>query len=48
MQLMQLYSENKADLVKVTELLGLYYQIRDDYCMLRLQQVMSELWFLDS
>jgi hypothetical protein len=28
--------------------LGLYYQIRDDYCMLRLQQVMSELWFLDS
>jgi geranylgeranyl diphosphate synthase type 3 len=48
MQLMQLFSKNKADLIKVTEMLGLYYQIRDDYCNLCLQEVMSELWFPDS
>jgi geranylgeranyl diphosphate synthase type 3 len=38
-QIVQLFSENKVDLTKVAELLGQYFQIRDDYCSLCLQQV---------
>lgn len=38
-RLMQLFSENKADFSKLTGILGLYFQIRDDYCNLRLQEV---------
>ena len=30
-RLMQLFSENKADYTKLTGILGLYFQIRDDY-----------------
>jgi hypothetical protein len=48
MQLMQLFSKNKADLTKVTETWGRYYQIWDDYCNLCVQEVMPEVWFLDS
>ena len=42
MRMMQLFSENKADLTKLTEILGLYFQIRDDYCNLCLQEVRFE------
>ncbi|KAK7604807.1 hypothetical protein V9T40_005993 [Parthenolecanium corni] len=34
-RLMQLFSDNKSNFKKLTELLGLYLQIRDDYCNLR-------------
>lgn len=34
-RLMQLFSDNNSNFRKVTELLGLYLQIRDDYCNLR-------------
>ncbi|KAJ9590090.1 hypothetical protein L9F63_016789, partial [Diploptera punctata] len=37
-RLMQLFSENKADFTKLTGILGLYFQIRDDYCNLCLQE----------
>ncbi|GAB0098289.1 geranylgeranyl pyrophosphate synthase [Sergentomyia squamirostris] len=33
-RLMQLFSSNKTDFTKLTALLGLYFQIRDDYCNL--------------
>jgi geranylgeranyl diphosphate synthase type 3 len=46
-RMMQLLSQNKADFTKVTEIWGLYYQIRDDYCNLCLQEVTSDLSFLD-
>ncbi|XP_022188980.1 geranylgeranyl pyrophosphate synthase [Nilaparvata lugens] len=37
-RLMQLFSENKSDFSNLTGILGLYFQIRDDYCNLRLQE----------
>ncbi|PSN41558.1 Geranylgeranyl pyrophosphate synthase [Blattella germanica] len=37
-RLMQLFSENQADFTKLTGILGLYFQIRDDYCNLCLQE----------
>ncbi|XP_047116254.1 geranylgeranyl pyrophosphate synthase isoform X2 [Schistocerca piceifrons] len=37
-RLMQLFSENKADFTKLAAVLGLYFQIRDDYCNLCLQE----------
>ncbi|GLV42038.1 quemao [Carabus blaptoides fortunei] len=33
-RLMQLFSENKSDFTKLAGILGLYFQIRDDYCNL--------------
>lgn len=33
-RLMQLFSDNKNDFSKLTAILGLYFQIRDDYCNL--------------
>ena len=42
-QLMQLFSENKADFTKLTGILGLYYQIFNDYRSLCRQEVTSEL-----
>jgi geranylgeranyl pyrophosphate synthase len=33
-RLMQLFSVNKNDFTKLTAILGLYFQIRDDYCNL--------------
>lgn len=33
-RLMQLFSDNKKDFSKLTAILGLYFQIRDDYCNL--------------
>lgn len=38
-RLMQLFSENTADFTKLAGILGLYFQIRDDYCNLCLQEV---------
>ena len=38
-QMMQLCSENKTDFTKLTGILGQYYQIRDDYFDLCLQEV---------
>jgi len=46
-RLMQLFSDNKADFTKLSGILGLYFQIRDDYCNLCLQEVTSELSVLD-
>ncbi|GBP96837.1 Geranylgeranyl pyrophosphate synthase [Eumeta japonica] len=37
-RLMQLFSTNEANLTKLTSTLGLYFQIRDDYCNLCLQE----------
>lgn len=33
-RLMQLFSDNKSDFNRLTAVLGLYFQIRDDYCNL--------------
>lgn len=38
-RLMLLFSENEKDFTKLTALLGLYFQIRDDYCNLSLEEV---------
>lgn len=38
-RLMQLFSENHADFTKIAGILGLYFQIRDDYCNLCLKEV---------
>lgn len=38
-RLMQLFSSNKEDYSKLTAILGLYFQIRDDYCNLSLKEV---------
>lgn len=46
-RLLQLFSDSKADFTKLTGILGLYFQIRDDYCNLCLQEVTSELSVLD-
>jgi geranylgeranyl diphosphate synthase type 3 len=41
--LMQLLRENKMDFTRLVGILGLYFQIRDDYCNLCQEQVTSEL-----
>jgi geranylgeranyl diphosphate synthase type 3 len=46
-QLMQLFSENKAEFTKLTGILALYYQIFNDYRNLCRQEVTSELSVLD-
>ena len=38
-RLMQLFSECKEDFTPLASILGLYFQIRDDYCNLYLQEV---------
>jgi geranylgeranyl diphosphate synthase type 3 len=45
-QLLQLFSDNKADFTKLTGILGLYYQISNDYRNLCRQEVTSELLVL--
>lgn len=37
-RLMQIFSDNKEDFSKLTAILGLYFQIRDDYCNLSLKE----------
>lgn len=44
-RLMQLFSENKRDFSKLTAILGLYFQIRDDYCNLICKEVCCALSF---
>jgi len=39
MQMMQLFSENKADFTELMGTLGRYFQIWDDYCDVGLQEV---------
>jgi geranylgeranyl diphosphate synthase type 3 len=46
-QLMQLFSENKSDFTKLTDILGLYYQIYNDYRNLFRMEVTSELLVVD-
>lgn len=43
-RLMQLFSSNTADFSKLTAILGLYFQIRDDYCNLMCKEVSSPLY----
>jgi len=43
---MQLVSDNKTDYTKLNSILTMYYQARDDYCNLCLQQVTSVLLVL--
>lgn len=38
-RLMQLFSENQEDFSKLAAILGLYFQIRDDYCNLGQKEV---------
>lgn len=38
-RLMQLFSNNTEDFLRLTAILGLYFQIRDDYCNLSLEEV---------
>jgi len=45
-QLLQLFSENKADFTKLTGILGLYYTISNDYHGLFKQEVTYELLVL--
>jgi hypothetical protein len=45
-QLMQLFSENQADFTKLTGILGLYYQISNDYRNLCRQEVC--IWVIGS
>lgn len=50
-RLMQLFSDNKRDFSKLTAILGLYFQIRDDYCNLICKEVCSvdcDCWLFSS
>lgn len=38
-RLMQLFSQNKSDFTKLAGILGLHFQIRDDYINLRSKDV---------
>lgn len=38
-RLMQLFSDSEQDFSKLTAILGLYFQIRDDYCNLTSKEV---------
>lgn len=38
-RLMKLFSESDKDFSKLTAILGLYFQIRDDYCNLTSEEV---------
>lgn len=42
-RLMQLFSECKEDYTPLAGILGLYFQIRDDYCNLILQEVSFQI-----
>lgn len=38
-RLMQLFSDLKEDYISLVNMLGLYFQIRDDYCNLCVKEV---------
>ena len=44
-QMMQLFSENKTDFTKMAGMFGRYFEIRDDYCKLCLQEVTGSYQF---
>lgn len=44
-RLMQLFSDNTSDFTTLTGILGLYFQIRDDYCNLCLREVSGFFFF---
>ena len=46
-KLMQLFSENKTDFTQLIIILGVYYQISNDYRNLCRKEVTSELLVLD-
>jgi geranylgeranyl diphosphate synthase type 3 len=46
-QLLQLFSENKSDFTKLTDIFVLYYQIYNDYRNLFRIEVTSELFVVD-
>ncbi|XP_038222905.1 geranylgeranyl pyrophosphate synthase [Zerene cesonia] len=46
-RLMQLFSDNKSDFSKLASILGLYFQIRDDYCNLCLQEYFENKSYCD-
>lgn len=43
-RLMKLFSESDKDFSKLTAILGLYFQIRDDYCNLTSEEVWWQLF----
>lgn len=43
-RLMQLFSDKKIDFSKLTAILGLYFQIRDDYCNLICKEVCGPIY----
>lgn len=44
-RLMQLFSENGGDFTKIAGILGLYFQIRDDYINLMSKDVITIVFF---
>ena len=44
-RLMQLFSESDKNFMYLTDVLGLYFQIRDDYANLCMQEVSFYLYF---
>jgi len=46
-QLLQLFSENKADFTKLTGIFALYYQLYNEYRNICRQEVTSEILVLD-
>lgn len=46
-RLMQLFSENKDDFTKIAAILGLYFQIRDDYINLKSKDYMQHKSFCE-
>ncbi|XP_071452072.1 terpene synthase [Hetaerina americana] len=46
-RLMQLFSDNKDDYTKLTSILGLYFQVRDDLCNLCMQEYQENKSFCE-
>ncbi|XP_052740750.1 terpene synthase-like [Bicyclus anynana] len=46
-RLMQIFSKNKTDFSNFALLLGLYFQIRDDYCNLTQQEAQKDISFCE-
>lgn len=47
-RLMQLFSQNKSDFTRLAGILGLYFQIRDDYINLHSKDVKFLFFFINS
>ncbi|XP_050664107.1 terpene synthase isoform X2 [Leptidea sinapis] len=46
-RLMQLFSDNNKDFTKLSQIFGLYFQIRDDYCNLNTQEYTDSKTFCE-